>query len=441
MTRSLAASMQDKDFAGYAYAYPHKTSYRPLAPSIRLSQAWQAEEKDALFLYVHLPFCEMRCGFCNLFTTVRPHEDFVSQTLSAIERQSVVVAKEIQPERISRVAFGGGTPSFLTASELESLFNRLEATWPFDWRSVRTSFEVSPATVTKEKLAVLKAHHCERISMGVQSFSSAELKRLGRPQSNEAVEEAITDIQACDFPIFNLDLMYGVEGQTEQTWLQTLQRAIDIAPDEIYMYPLYVRELTGLGRTGKSPSDQRRTLYLAARDALRTAGYQQQSMRLFRRPSVSSVSETLDYCCQDDGMIGLGPGARSYTRTLHYSSEYAVRQQEVKSIIADFNARGNDEFALADYGAWLDGEEQRRRYLIKSVLRREGLVYPAYQQRFGTELEDDFPQLTELKELDLAECDGNALRLTDEGLSWSDVIGPWLYSAQVVSRMEAFDLV
>ena len=441
MTRSFAEHMQDDNFAGYAYAYPHKTSYRPLDPSVCLSHAWSGEEKSSLFLYVHLPFCEMRCGFCNLFTTVRPKQDFVSQTLDAIERQSIVVANEIQPQRMSQVAFGGGTPSFLSTHELERLFDRLEATWPFDWRSVRTSFEVSPATINKEKLVVLKSRHFERISIGLQSFSKSDLKHLGRPQSKYAVEEAIANIQESDFPIFNLDLIYGVQGQTEKTWLQTIHRAIDIAPEEIYLYPLYIRELTGLGRTGKSPSDRRRALYLVARDALCSAGYQQQSMRLFRHPSVSVTSETSDYCCQDDGMIGLGPGARSYTRALHYSSEYAVGQKEVKNIIADFNICGSDEFAVADYGVWLDEEEQRRRYLIKSLLRREGLVRLAYQDRFGTEVEDDFPQLTELKELNLVEGDSNVLRLTDEGMSWSDVIGPWLYSAQVVSRMEAFDLV
>jgi oxygen-independent coproporphyrinogen-3 oxidase len=435
---SLTRRMQDDQFAGYAYAYPHKTSYRPLDPPIRLAEAWQSEDKHALYLYVHLPFCEMRCGFCNLFTTVQPPDRFVAETLAAIERQATVVVDEIQPQRISQLAFGGGTPSFLSAAELERLFDNLSATWPVDWESAQVSFEVSPGTVTDEKLSLLKSRCVDRISMGVQSFSTDDLKQLGRPQAARDVESAIAAIKRADFPVFNLDLIYGADGQTEQTWLRSIRRVIDIDPEEIYLYPLYIRELTGLGRTGKSPTARRRDLFLAARDELIAAGYQQQSMRLFRRHSVASAT---DYCCQDDGMIGIGPGARSYTRTLHYSSEYAVGQTGVRKIIADFNARPANDFACADYGARLSAEEQRRRYVIKSLLRMPGLQVAAYRARFARQPEQDFPQLTELLELDLAVHDGETLRLTAAGLSWSDVIGPWLYSREVTAAMEAFELV
>lgn len=438
MTSSLAERMKEDQFAGYAYAYPHKTSYRPLEPPVPLSVAWQREEKNALFLYVHLPFCEMRCGFCNLFTAVRPATQFLSQTLDAIHRQSQVTAREIRPQQISQVAFGGGTPSLLSVEELQRLIQRLSDTWPIDWNTARVSFEVSPATIDSEKLSLLRSYDVDRISMGVQSFSPHDLKSLGRPQSDRQVEAAIAAIKDAGFPIFNLDLIYGANGQTEQSWLETIERAVDAAADEIYLYPLYVREATGLGRTGKSPSARRRELFFAARRVLVDAGYHQESMRLFRRPGVASEG---DYCCQEDGMIGLGPGARSYTRRLHYSSKYAVSQAGVKRIIADFNARQDGELAFADYGVRLDAEEQRRRYLIKSLLRAAGLDLDAYQARFDAEAEDDFPQIAELAALGLGLREGRALRLTSEGLSWSDVIGPWLYSRRVTSRMEAFEMV
>lgn len=438
MTRSLANRMKDDQFAGYAYAYPHKTSYRRLDPPVRLADAWRSEDKDALFLYVHLPFCEMRCGFCNLFTTAQPNKHFVSQTLDAIDRQAHVIADEVMPQRISKIAFGGGTPSFLSVDELESLLRGISAAWPLDWSSLQASFEVSPATINTEKLSLLKSHCVDRISMGVQSFSANDLRSLGRSQKDRDVETAIAAIQDTDFPVFNIDLIYGAQGQTEANWTQTVQRAIAIAPDEIYLYPLYVREATGLGLTGKSPTARRRGLFLIARDALISAGYRQHSMRHFCRHTIES---TTDYCCQEDGMIGLGPGARSYTRSLHYSSEYAVGQTGVKRIIADFNSRYDEAFAVADYGVRLDAEEQRRRYLIKSLLRAQGLQLTAYRTRFATEVEEDFPQLAELMQLGLGMCNHQTLRLTPEGLSWSDVIGPWLYSSEVTSRMETFELV
>ena len=380
----------------------------------------------------------MRCGFCNLFTTVRPKQDFVADTLDALLRQSHIVADEVQPEHISQVAFGGGTPSFLTMSELEKVFAGLDAAWPIDWSIANSSFEISPATITTEKLTMLRSRGIQRISMGVQSFSVEDLKQLGRPQKNETVFAAIDLIQNGEFPVFNLDLIYGMQGQTMASWMQTVEKTIQISPEEIFLYPLYVRELTGLGRTGKSPIGLRRQLFLAARDALAAAGYEQLSMRLFRKRQVTVDS---NYCCQEDGMVGLGPGARSYTQSLHYSSEFAVGQQGVKSIIGDFNRRSDLQFGQADYGAWLDENEQRRRYLIKSLLRSTGLDRTAYANRFGSAVEDDFPQLIELNDLGLSHGDAQRLWLNAEGLSWSDVIGPWLYSDDVVAQMKAFELV
>src|SRR5687768_6325248 len=121
MKLSLAERMRNGGYDGYSYAYPHKTAYRPLKPPIPLAEAWQLEEKSSLFLYVHLPFCEMRCGFCNLFTTVQPSTSLVQQTMAAIQLQSSVVADAMEPERVTQAAFGGGTPSYLSVQELENL--------------------------------------------------------------------------------------------------------------------------------------------------------------------------------------------------------------------------------------------------------------------------------------------------------------------------------
>lgn len=440
MTRSLDEFIEEDQFAGYAYAYPHKTAYRPLDPPVRLSEAWREEPKGDLFLYVHLPFCEMRCGFCNLFTTVRPGSDFVKTTLAAIQRQASIVADEIDPRRVTHLAFGGGTPSFLNVEELESVFDSLERCWPIDWSGANASFEISPATIDAAKLHLLRAKHVDRISMGVQSFSKSDLKQLGRPQTDESVSAAIELVKSAGVPIFNLDLIYGMHGQTDEAWIESLEETIRIAPEEVYLYPLYVRERTGLAKTGKSPSQRRRELYLIGRDQLLEAGYEQLSMRLFRRGQAVTSGE---YCCQDDGMVGLGAGARSYTRSLHYSSEYAVGQAGVKSIIAEFNQRSNASFALADYGIQLNEGEQKRRYLIKSLLRREGLETNKYHSRFKTNVWEDFEQLQQVLEkgwLVLDDTDGRHLRLNAEGLSWSDVIGPWLYSEATVALMESYQL-
>ena len=139
-------------------------------------------------------------------------------------------------------------------------------------------------------------------------------------------------------------------------------------------------------------------------------------------------------------MIGLGPGARSYTQSLHYSTEYAVGQTGVRMIIETFNTRDAASFGRADYGAVLDREEQKLRFVIKSLLRAEGVSQSLYRQRFCSSMTADVPQLGELLELGLAADVDGCLQLNAEGLAWSDTIGPWLYSDATTARMNAYEL-
>jgi oxygen-independent coproporphyrinogen-3 oxidase len=164
------------------------------------------------------------------------------------------------------------------------------------------------------------------------------------------------------------------------------------------------------------------------------AGYAQVSMRMFRARH-APAEEGPVYCCQEDGMVGVGCGARSYTRTLHYASEYAVRARGIREILADFVARPDAAFDLADYGFRLDPDEQRRRYMIQSLLSVDGLALAAYRHRFGTEPFDDLPELAEFEPRGLARSDADRLRLTAAGIECSDALGPWLYSPAVRALM------
>ncbi|GAA5070244.1 oxygen-independent coproporphyrinogen-3 oxidase [Thermocatellispora tengchongensis] len=424
-------------YESYVYAYPHKTAYRRLDPRPALAEAWAGERRDSLFLYLHIPFCEMRCGFCNLFTRTGAPEELVGAYLDALESQAAVAGDVLGPgARYASGAIGGGTPTYLTAAELTRLFDLAERIT--GGSPMPLSVETSPATATPDRLAVLAERGTTRVSIGVQSFVDAEARAAVRPQRREEVERALGAIRAAGFPVLNIDLIYGIDGQTERTWRHSLDAALAWRPEEIYLYPLYVRPLTGLARRGARDPEwdsARLTLYRAGRDHLLAAGYEQVSMRMFRLPGTDGGTA---YDCQRDGMVGLGCGARSYTTALHYSYDYAVGASHVRAIIDRYVRLSPADFAVAHHGYRLDEEDRRRRHLIQSLLQAQGLDAAAYQARFGADPRDDFAaEFAALAERGWL-ADGG-LALTPEGLAHSDAVGPALFSARARALMAEYD--
>lgn len=430
--------LRGSPYLGYAYAYPHKTAYRAFDQPLPLAELWGGEDRGALFLYVHIPFCEMRCGFCNLFTTANPEASQTTRYLDALERQMESVGEALGPHRFARGAIGGGTPTFLTEPELERLFRLMKQAGSVP-EGMPLSCELSPGTSDAGRLSSLRRQGVTRASIGVQSFVEAETRALGRPQAPGVLHGALERLREAGFPVLNLDLIYGIPGQTLASWRRSLSEALEHAPGELFLYPLYVRPLTGLDRLGRDPSDLRPALYEAGRDFLLERGYRQISMRLFRHESVET-GEGGVYCCQEDGMVGYGAGARSYTRAVHYCTEYAVGRTGIRAILDEFARRSRREHGTAVYGCRLDEEEQKRRYVIKSLLRADGLDRRAYREWFGADCGEDFPELEPLVGLGLAEDTGGTLRLTARGFAWSDAIGPWLYSRAVRRSMALYEL-
>ncbi|QLG11357.1 STM4012 family radical SAM protein [Deinococcus sp. D7000] len=433
---ALAELLRGGPYQGYTYGYPHKTAYRPLTEPIPLRDAWTDEKRDSLFLYLHIPFCEMRCGFCNLFTVANAPVSLERAYLDALTRQMEVVQDALGNATFSRLAIGGGTPTYLEARELEQVFDLLDT--HFGVAGLPTSVETSPATATPERLRVLAERGVSRISIGVQSFLESEVRGVGRAQSNAEVFNALDHIRTAGLPGLNVDLIYGLAHQTPQTWLESLETALTWTPEELFLYPLYVRPLTGIGRLGRTWDDERLELYRLGRDFLLSRGYVQTSMRRFQKASLPLESEP-EYSCQLDGMVGLGCGARSYTRGLHYSSEYAVGRVGVREIIQSFVEQPAKSFGQITHGIHLGEDERRRRYALQSLLHISGLNLGAYRQEFGSDALTDFPQLATLPETDLVRLQTGILTLTPAGLEQSDALGPWLYSPAVRRLSEAYE--
>ncbi len=447
LSGTLAQRMRQTPYQAYSYSYPHKAAYRRLPQAESLERLWGEQDRSALFAYIHVPFCALRCGFCNLFAMARPQPELVDRYVAQVVKQMRVLDRVLGERRFARFAIGGGTPTYLTPLQLETLLNGARDILGIDLHATPAGIEASPETVSPERLAVCRRMGIDRVSLGIQSFAANEMRSLARPQQNSVVQQAIGHIRDAGFATLNLDLIYGIAGQTVASLLASIDSALAFAPEELYLYPLYVRAQTGLGKMAQrkgatsfdpvllaQDGDSRLDLYQAARDHLRACGYVQVSMRMFRAPHAPQQDGPL-YCCQNDGMVGLGAGARAYTQRLHYSTDYAVDRRATIDIIDAYLALDEAGFARAEHGFALGPQEQRRRYVIQSLLTDPGLDLAAYAARFGTDCMQDLPQLLELDQLDLLEPGAGVLRLNQRGYAYADTIGPWLASDEVRALM------
>lgn len=445
---SLKEQFLKAPYQSYLYSYPHKTAYRKLN-ALPLGQIWENEKKGNLFLYLHIPFCFSRCAFCNLMSHTGSTPALVEDYIQAVLDEAKAVRAELGPIGLSGFAIGGGTPNVLDRKQLYKVVTRLENIFSFTAGSRDTSFEVSPLALTPEQAGFYAALGINRISVGIQSFKEQELKNLGRAADLKGINKTLDALKTAEGKILlNIDLIYGIPGQDTASFLYSLEKALKFGPDQLFLYPLYRRPYTGLYKQAPG-NDSRLELYRAGRELLLASGYRQDSMRKFIKvPNKQQEKQQKEndqhinagFCCQEDGMIGLGCGARSYTRDIHYSKEYAVSPPAIKKIVKTYLKA---EHRLVSYGFALNEEEQKRRYVIKSILKTSGLSPRDYSNRFGipdsTSPPAGFPQLEELHRTALLEKREDRLVLTPAGLELSDAIGPYLISPAVRRLMEDFD--
>jgi oxygen-independent coproporphyrinogen-3 oxidase len=442
--KSLAEQLKEPLYQAYSYSYPHKSAYRSFQYPIDLKPLWQQENRDALFLYLHVPFCEMRCGFCNLFALSKPEDSLVEGYLAALRLQAEAMDEVLSQRTFARAAIGGGTPTFLSSKQLEQLLLILQEVMKLDPSTTPLGIEVSPATLTADKLALLEQFSVDRISIGVQSFQDDELQALARRQPSNERHRTLTLVADSRIATLNIDLIYGIPGQTAQSWLAGLRQALDYAPQELYLYPLYIRGNSGLGKRSQTSNeangnlilnDQMLQLYRLGRDFLCQQGYRQISMRMFSKAD-TAASGLPEYSCQEDGMVGLGPGARSYTQSLHYSSLYASHHRDVRSLIEAYGRQNRNDFTHTHHGFRLTMQEQQHRHLLQSLFLLEGLDKADFRRRFQQSPTDVFPQLQEILDANLAEESPQRFRLNAAGIERSDLLAPWLASAEVRRRIQ-----
>lgn len=436
----------------YMYSYPHKTAYGPLK-DIWLDDyiSILQEAGRANSLYFHIPFCQTKCGYCNLFSLPGQTEELMENYLDAMERQAQQY--EMQNIIFEDFVIGGGTPLILPEASLHRIF---EMSKKYFGLSEKTDIiiETSPNQTTKEKLDILKQHHVTRVSIGVQSFQEEELQTLNRRHTAKQAKKALDNILSFSFPCVNLDLIYGVPGQTPAKLEDSVRQAMQFEPDEVFAYPLYVKKGTYLSQKKLQTIENAYEMYELVRDMLISYGYRQDSMRRFVRQSVQiSENDTTKYhmsgnnttenhstrsytSCGFHNTISIGCGGRSYIDKLHFCTPYGVEYSYCKKLLEQYI--NTENYREITHGYILNEEEQKRRYVIKHVLVRPGICMEEYEKIYGKTVLQDFALLAQWEEQGFATQHNGYFCLTEQGLGLSDYLGPMLISPKIKEKMQKF---
>ncbi len=429
-----------KIYDQYMYSYPHKTAYTKLDNvDLRTYLNRLGEEED--ILYFHIPFCETKCGYCNLFSVVGKNASYYDKYIDALERQLIEYNLK-DSISFKSVVMGGGTPLILTPEQIEKIFVFPGKYCNTDIKKAYTAIETSPRQTEDEKLGVLKQYEINRISIGVQSFKENALKFLCRNHKPSEARKSIEKIKDYNFETLNIDLIYGVPGQTIEDIKYSLESALYYEPEEIFIYPLYVQKHTILNRQGKNSSETTYREYMFMSEYLKEHGYTQKSMRCFVKNNLEQNNneeklKALKLSCGFERSLAIGCGGRTYIDELHMCTPYKRTMCECIEEIDRYIY--SSSFMQIGSGYILNEDELKRRYIIKNLLYYTGIPVLEYENYYKADIIREFPIITDLIKGRYVEKIDNIIRLTPLGLGYSDGIGPLFISREVRDRMEHFD--
>lgn len=364
-------------------------------------------------LYVHVPFCRRKCGYCSFFS-IAPQAGDRARFATAVRTQMRRMAEqaEIRALVFATVFFGGGTPSVLPVAVLAGLLSDLRTLFALAVDETEISIEVNPGTTDADGLIDLRRAGFNRLSIGVQSLDDAELRLLGRVHSAGDALTTIAAARRAGFDNLSFDLMYGLPGQTASSWQVTLNRALALDPAHLSMYELTVEAGTpcakavALGRM-ILPAEEEVLAMMAANDAaIGQSNLVRYEISNYARPG-RECRHNLNYW-HNGYYLGFGPGA--------VSSFGGARS----SAVADLDAYCR----LIETGqpAWeeteqLDREAAFRESVVLGLRLLAGVNIAALRERFGFDLPSYYgPTLDRLIVQGWLRLRQGCLQLTSTGL-------------------------
>ena len=382
--------------------------------------------RQSLSLYLHIPFCSLKCSYCD-FNSFSGLEELVRPYVDALIAEMGLWSRFVRGRPVATVFFGGGTPSLLPISEVERIMSAIHERFAVEPKAEIT-LEANPGTVDLEYLSRLLALGVNRLSLGVQSFHDDELAALDRIHSVAEAEETYRWALETGFQRVNLDLIYGLPGQPMERWQASLERAIELGPDHMSLYALTVEEGTRLaydidhGRVAEPDGDVQAEMYEWAGERMASSGYQQYEISNWARPG-QECRHNLVYW-RDGDWLGLGAGAHSHLGGFRFADVYSPRRytELVGETVAEGVPDTPDVAALLKSMGHVTSVEEQTPELamadavILALRLNEGLAAADFRARFGQELDDVYGlRLTELGFLGLIEGANGRYRLTARG--------------------------
>ncbi|HEX5735835.1 MAG TPA: radical SAM family heme chaperone HemW [Blastocatellia bacterium] len=372
-------------------------------------------------IYIHIPFCERKCTYCNFNTT-----DF-ADTLAA--RYIAAVAREIAfwggriPESVDTIYFGGGTPSIVEATEIARLIEACRES--FDVApATEITIEINPATLSRRKLDEWRAAGINRASVGVQSFLDSDLAALSRTHTARQARDTIDALAGAGFDNISLDLIAGLPEQSLADWEFNLDQALGLRPAHLSLYLLEIKEGTQLyaqlkrGQRPRPDDDLAAEMYRVVCASARDAGYEHYEISNFAlrddaSPGRLRSKHNMKYWT-GASFYGMGCGAHSYDGVTR-----RVNLLQTEKYIEAVNSNGHATGERTE----LTHESRATEALFMGLRLIDGIRLDDYYQEYGLDVAARYEsEIARLEEAGLVEISGNNMKLTARGLLLSNEV-------------------
>ena len=377
---------------------------------------------QSLSLYVHIPFCSTRCGYCH-FNTYEGLDRLFTPFAQALCAESGQYADALADQWIVQTIFiGGGTPTHLPIACFEQIVHALKARWPLT-EGIEITAEANPSFITQAYLERMRAAGVNRISFGAQSFDNTLLHMLDREHDAAQIGLAVRLARAAGFENLSLDLMYGLPSQSLSQWRDSLEAALALAPEHLSLYGLTIDDGTAFKKRvewhllPEPDPDLAADMYIHAEDRLAQAGYVQYEISNWARKTDDADAQTnarpllasrhnLTYWLNEP-YLGFGPGAHSWFARERYWNANPP-QEYVDRLAAGASVIGGRET--------IDEALEQAETVILGLRLNAGLSRARFAQRFGMALDNVFgAPLAQCAKWDLLTDDGERVRLTPRG--------------------------